>query len=300
MAMFHQRQSATIDWLYGSLRYVFGPRGFRAIPVIVSLYIGFYALFEASHERQMNRATFERAMFVDMVSSNNRGQFVAAMKDFGRVQTITAKVEPSFLYPVNWFTSDMPNYTSLYTWARYTLSECTAQECGIVCELDCDDDRSKYRIDLYGADLRETGLCYVDLSYSRLSRAKMSKADLRFSDLTGSDLRDANMQGAVLKNAKLYGAIFGTVLENAPFSTDLSNADLHHADLRAAKGLHCDDLRSANHWEKSCRDNQLLCGGRRMERDAACNIQADLTSCYGFDANPMKYLHAKDKHFQMQ
>ena len=75
---------------------------------------------------------------------------------------------------------------------------------------------------LVGADLRN-----ADLRQARLDSA----------DLTRSDLRNARMEGA-----------------------NLSKAKLGKADLRGVEGLSCDQLKGAENWSLSYRNEELACG----------------------------------------
>ena len=151
-------------WTKGFIQDISGPHGYRTIAVVVSIYFALFALFEAAHERQMNRATFEHAMLINMVSANNRQLFISAMKNFGRIQTMSVTEEPSLLKPLSWLSVYKPNFLPLHTWAISFLDECTAKDCGITCDGDCEDDRAQFRIDLHGANLQQAGLCYVDLT----------------------------------------------------------------------------------------------------------------------------------------
>jgi hypothetical protein len=68
---------------------MFERRGYLLIATLVAAYVGLYSVMEARHERQANRALFERANFMTMVASGHRGNFIAAMQTFGPVQTMT-------------------------------------------------------------------------------------------------------------------------------------------------------------------------------------------------------------------
>ncbi len=57
-----------------------GPRGYLALVTLFGAYVGYYSIVEARHERNMNRASFERATFMSMVSSGNPASLTAAMK----------------------------------------------------------------------------------------------------------------------------------------------------------------------------------------------------------------------------
>jgi hypothetical protein len=75
----------------------FQRKGYLLIATCIAAYMGLYSIMEARHERQANRALFERANFITMVASGNRGTFIAAMKTFGPVQTMTVPHDPESL-----------------------------------------------------------------------------------------------------------------------------------------------------------------------------------------------------------
>ena len=80
-------------WRTNACKYIVGPTGYRvvvpAIVTFVGAYFGFYVVMEARHERRQNYAAFERSAFIDLVTSNNRGAFTAAMKSFGQVPDLS-------------------------------------------------------------------------------------------------------------------------------------------------------------------------------------------------------------------
>ena len=86
------------SWIVDAWTYLTGPTGYRVVITVlvtaVGAYFGMFAIFEGRYERRLNRATFERATFITMVSSDNQGAFIAAMKDFGPIQTRKVPFEP--------------------------------------------------------------------------------------------------------------------------------------------------------------------------------------------------------------
>src|ERR687893_844700 len=81
-----------------------------SIATIVGLYFGVYAVMLVRHELELNRATYERAVFIDLVISNHRGAFWAAMQDFGPLQAMEVPLKPDVFSPSKWWgKSSMPN-----------------------------------------------------------------------------------------------------------------------------------------------------------------------------------------------
>jgi hypothetical protein len=151
------------SWLCDAMKYLKGPTGYRffvpAIATLVGAYFGLYTVLEARHERGVNRALFERATFMSMVSSGNRGSTVAALKNFGPVQSIRIPKEPALWPPFhNWFfTEHQPNINPMRIWAQYFLTLCTKESCG---NPNIDQE---YRLDLKMANLHGAILTDTDL-----------------------------------------------------------------------------------------------------------------------------------------
>lgn len=223
-----------VIWCLGFWRDMTGPVGYRGIAAAIAAYVGVYSIVEASHERQMNLAAFERNMFITMVESGNRGSFVAAMRKFGPVQTMSAYAEPALFEPWSWWKRSQPNIEPLHLWAVFRLLKCEAADCGTEGEY--------HRIDLLRADLKNSDLRDVGLYDSILSEADLEGADLEEANLGGADLYHANLRDANLKGA------------------NIAETGLGGADLRGAKGLTCDWLILARHWDLACRDAALACG----------------------------------------
>lgn len=120
--------------------------------------------------------------------------------------------------------------------------------------------------DLTAAQLSNAVLWEADLSsadagsyfVTSLREAEIKNADLRRANLRGTDLRDANLEGSDLRDVEVEGDAFFGVLY-----TKWHGANLMEADLRGVTGLTCNQLTSANNWEMSYRDDDLLCGKER-------------------------------------
>ena len=193
----------------------FSRHGYLLFVTLIGGYFGLYAVLEARHERGMNRALFERATFMSMISSSNRGSIVAALKNFGPIQTILIPSEPALWPPFhNWFFSEyQPNIEPMWIWALNFFPHCTKGSCGNT------HINQGYRLDLQMAKLSGAKLKDVDLHDAILIDADLSDSNLRKSNLQGANLRDANMDGADLREARIN-------------KTDLSYARLRGSDLR--------------------------------------------------------------------
>lgn len=260
-------------WMHHLARDLFGPYGYRTwiivLTTVTTAYFGAYAIIESRHDRQLNRALFERNTFITMVTSENRGTFLAAMENFGPIQTIATPSEPSIFCPLRWFRTEMPNVEPMRRWAQNYFGQCKAEKCGIV------DDNGGYRIDLLGANFANAILPKIQLSKSRLMNADLRGANLQGAFLSGSNLLHADLRGADLKNAHLNSAgldgadlrkaiLSGADLTKAIFRTpgrtvELNGfevpvpmrkpAQLQGADLATVKGLTVDQLKDF-YWDE--------------------------------------------------
>jgi uncharacterized protein CbrC (UPF0167 family) len=114
---------------------------------------------------------------------------------------------------------------------------------------------------LAGADLRRASLNGVYLTGADLAGAQLASAGLATSDLRSVNFASAVLVKADLRNANLHGArLVGADLTEARFShaylssVDLTDADLTRADLRGAKGLVPEQVRTARNWETAIYD----------------------------------------------
>ena len=105
-------------------------------------------------------------MFITLVSSGNAASFVAAMKDFGPIQTMTATKHPSLLKFWQWGRPHQPNREPMLEWAEWRLRSCSiaAKDCSLT---------GSVRLDLSGARL-----LHADLAWATLYGANLSGADL--------------------------------------------------------------------------------------------------------------------------
>lgn len=225
-------------WCVDAFEYLRGKTGYRVfVPAVVTLvgaYFGLYAVMEARHERRMNRAAFERSAFIDLVTSDKRGAVIAAMKNFGPIQSMKVPPEPKVWPPWQmptwwWGKPSTPNLRPLGTWAQNFLPLCTPDLCG---RPNTKDPEKGVRIDLTGANLTNANLIEIDLRDADLSGTHLINADLN-----GAFLRRANLRRSVLHDADLARAdLRGAYLDSADLSgADLHSADLSHADLTKIK-----------------------------------------------------------------
>lgn len=267
------------------------------IVTLVSAYFGLYAVMQARYELHLNRATFERAAFFDLVASGNRGMFNTAMKNFGPIQTMLVPPEPQLWAPWKirdwWGKASPPNLEWLHNWAKDFLALCTPQLCGKpgikTSEIQYkgypgnrDKFVKEYRINLYNANIRLatlslTDLSRADLSFSNMAEARLHDINLRhanldyanldYADLDYADLRFANLTNARLESVKLKHA-------------DLSSANLAGANLAGAN-LTDANLESANLKRISLRNANL----NKVNLNKADLLCADLSGTNLSDAN---------------
>jgi hypothetical protein len=89
---------------------------------------------EARHERHLNRALFERSMFMTMVVTGPSG-FRSAMDQFAQIQNRKAPIEPELSRPPwRWFGEYMPNREPLRQWAVNFMDKCEPKTCGRLAE----------------------------------------------------------------------------------------------------------------------------------------------------------------------
>ena len=269
-------QVALIPWsraieFVGVLR---RPSVYMLVFSIIGGCVAVYKIVENKHERQLNRALFRYQALLSMVSSNNKQMFITAMKDFGPIQTMTARGEPELLDPRTWLPSNefKPNQEPLYRWAVNYLGKCKPETCGII----GDERRRAYRIDLSGvnlewADLHEAKLNGANLRRAKLNgpsligahllRDKLDKAILLDADLRNAEMNKADLSGAELRQADLRGAnLIGANLSEA----NLERANLSEADLRKANLFNA-NLRTAN-----------LCGAKGLTKKHIESVKTDV------------------------
>ena len=95
---------------------------------------------------------------------------------------------------------------------------------------------------LSGADLIEAKLKGVNLSGGNLRSANLRGANLCKANLSGANLFEAYLRGAKMEEADLSEAM----LSEADFlNANLTGTNLSSADLRDAKNLTCEQIKSA-------------------------------------------------------
>jgi hypothetical protein len=183
-------------------------RGLRILPevvgIVAGIYLALYTAMLARHELRLNRATYERSAFIDLVTSNNRGAFIAAMQNFGPVQTIEVPPEPAIWPPWRlrnwWGESNQPNMDPLRTWAQRVFPECTSITCG--------------RPNMFAISTMKKSLPSADLDVDDLLALGHPLFGIRI-DLSGANLRGADIGGVGFSGVALTGAdLRGTNLSN--------------------------------------------------------------------------------------
>ncbi|BAY27644.1 pentapeptide repeat-containing protein [Calothrix sp. NIES-2100] len=107
---------------------------------------------------------------------------------------------------------------------------------------------------LSGADLRFAYPIGASLVATNLSDANLSRAYLNYADLRGAKFIGAKLISADLSNATLLLALFiGADLRDA----NLTNADLSYTNLRYAKNLTPEQVKSAKNWDKAIYDKDF-------------------------------------------
>jgi hypothetical protein len=206
-------------WLMDLFDAISGNRGYLAVGSVLAAYLAAFGLIDTKSTQEETRASVERSLFITLVSTGSAASFVAAMKDFGLIQTLPATEHPSLLKFWEWGRTYQPNRDPMWHWAGWRLGLCSKES------KDC-SPRSDWRLDLAAANLVDANLDYADLGGAYLRNAYLRRADLRHADLRGADAVRADLRGADLRYANLSDIDLT--------SADLRGADLRHADLASA------------------------------------------------------------------
>lgn len=91
-----------------------------------------------------------------------------------------------------------------------------------------------------GADLRETNFYFSNLENTRFRRAQLANAKFREANLSRSSLEDADLQGVDFRECILQ------------------ETDLKRANLKGAKGLTVEQIKSAKNWQTATYDDDLM------------------------------------------
>jgi hypothetical protein len=194
-------------WLMDMGDMLVGNRGYFAIGSVVAAYFAVFGLIDAKSTQEESRASLERSLFITLVSSGNAASFVAAMKDFGAMQTMRATEHPSLFRFWDWGRAYQPNKEPLQRWAEWRLSLCNKEA------KDCGNGGARIELtaaDLNGTDLRNVDLCDADLSYAELNGANLTGANLNGARLFFTTLYDANLREALLVGTELRFALYSS------------------------------------------------------------------------------------------
>jgi hypothetical protein len=222
-------------WLMDLCDAVSGNRGYLAVGSVLAAYLAAFGLIDTRSTQEETRASVERSLFITLVSSGNAASFIAAMKDFGPIQTMPATERPSLLKFWQWGRTQQPNREPMWHWAGWRLTECKKEvkDCSLKAEL---------RLDLGDANLSKAQLSGANLIDANLSGANLIDANLIDANLRRANLIDANLSSAILRYANLIDAnLSGANLIDA----NLIDANLINADLRRANLIDA-NLSSAN------------------------------------------------------
>ncbi len=88
-------QSLFKHWL-AHARHAFQSHGYLIFVTIAGAYVGLYAIFEARHERQLNRALFAQNRFMTLAASGNPGGLNAALAEYETLKDMDVLDEPGF------------------------------------------------------------------------------------------------------------------------------------------------------------------------------------------------------------
>jgi hypothetical protein len=218
---------------------VISNRGHVVIGSVVAAYFVVFRLIDAKSTQEETRAGLERSLFITLVSSGNAASFVAAIKDFGRIQTMLATDHPSWFKFWEWGRTHQPNRKPLADWAEWRLPECQKNNdysAGDESRLDL------YRAKLNGADLSADILNHADLTVTDLGHAELMRTFVRDAKLGLANLTEALLEHADVTYAKLHAAnLTDAHLRAANLgladltAADLTDVELTAADLTAAK-----------------------------------------------------------------
>ena len=100
------------------------------------------------------------------------------------------------------------------------------------------DDHSNIRF--VGCDLRDANFYFSNLKNTRFWKAQLTNAKFHKADLSAARLEDANLQGADFRQCILQGS------------------DLKGANLKDAKGLTVEQIKSAHNWSEATFDAELM------------------------------------------
>lgn len=219
---------APVRWVMHFADAVISNKGYVPVGSVLAVYFFVFGLIDAKSTQEETRASVERSVFMTLVSSGNAPSFVAAMKDFGPIQTMRVTEHPSWFKFWDWGRTYQPNHVPMWHWANTRLGLCKKELKD--CSLRDDTRLDLSGADLGGADLRGAHLDGADLTnavldrWTQLDGAYLSDADLHDTPLNGAHLKSADLTGAHLNGAFLLDAV-------------LTGADLTGAHLDGQRQL---------------------------------------------------------------
>ncbi len=259
-------------WFRDAFLYVIGPTGYRAVvPAVATLiaaYVGAYAIVEAQHERQMNRALFEQNRFMTLAASGSPGGLNAALAEYQTLKAREVLKSPDIWRAWTWGETERVNEAALKRWTQRFFAGCPESWCGQGLYLMMLGKGDLVEADLRGASLQNAILPSANLQDADLEGANLQGANLRYANLQDADLEGANLQGADLRWANLQDV-------NLRYA-NLQDVNLRYANLQRAF-LPNTNLQDIDLWEANLQDADL--GFANLQRGflPAANFQrADL------------------------
>ncbi len=269
-------------WFRDAALYIIGPTGYRAvvpaIATLVAAYVGIYAIVEARHERQMNRALFEQNRFMTLAASGSPGGLNAALAEYETLKARKVLKSPDIWRCWTWHETEAVNRDALKRWAERFFAGCPKDWCGQGLDLRVLGKGDLKEADLRGANLQKANLYGANLQQARLWDANLQNANLSAANLQQTDLSQANLQKAFLWHAQLQRAkLWHAKLQETYFwNANLQQANLSQANLQKAQ-LSGANLQQANLKNANLQKTQLSRANLQQANLKNANLQqADL------------------------
>ena len=234
---------APISWLIHFYRSIVGPTGYLVIASLIGVYITFYTIVSAKHDRDSNRNATELSNYYSMLSSGDRLGMISFIDDYARIYNYRVIAEPSFFEPSAWYDYEYPNRNILRKIAQVTFDHCMPMKCSDTPKIRIDASYSYLslvrfravdfsRSNFVGSDLRDSSLRRNNFSFSDFSNVRANNVDF-----SGSNMKGANFSGAILQGARLKTSGYGEnsgVTKIVLSSVDFSGANLKDTDFTGA------------------------------------------------------------------
>ncbi len=190
-------QSLLKHWL-AHAQHAFQSHGYLIFVALAGAYVGLYAIVEARHERQLNRALFAQNRFMTLAASGNPGGLNAALAEYETLKDMDVLDEPSFWRFWKWGVTRKENEDVLKRWAQKFFRGCPENWCGQGLDLTVLGNGDLKGADPVGANLQEADLDDANLQEADLRQANLQEADLGYANLQEANLWRANLQKADL------------------------------------------------------------------------------------------------------